>query len=147
MNRIYNFLESLSDKELAYFIKFKKTKYSVETQKIIDDYIQEKNFTQEKIERLVELKFFASKDQTQVCPRCGSFKFLVNSVEWTDNIGKPGINDDVAVSESIFLNKITRKDEIICNVCDYWVQDPNNRGPKKKLSGYSIWNILDWLLD
>ena len=147
MNKIYSFLETLSDKELAYFITFKKNVYTKETQKIIADYIQRRGFTQKKVESLVQKKFYSTTDQIQVCPRCGSDKFLINTVEWTDNIGKPGFEDDRAVSESIFRNKITEKDEIICNVCDFWIQDPNNRGPKKRLSGFSVWNILDRLLD
>ncbi len=147
MSKTLEFLNSLTDRELAYFSKFKLHKYSKYTQDDIKEFLKIKNFSEEKINSLIPSGRYAENNQTKQCPQCGSKKLLINNVQWTETYGKIGWEDDKAVAKG-FSGKITYKDEVICNVCDYWLQDPNGRGPNagKKLRGWSFWNLLDWIL-
>lgn len=150
MSRITDFLETLSDHELTYFAKYKVHTYMRESQEEIRNFLKERNITDEKIKALDSRKgLYAKTNQIKICPRCGSKKRLINNVLWTDNFAKAGLGDDIATMDA-FVGRTTHKDEIICNVCDYWLQDPNNRGPKgqgKKRNSWSFWGLFTRLMD
>ena len=147
MSKTLEFLNSLNERELAYFAKFKSQKYSKVTREQIDEFLRMKNFSQEKIDSLITVGRYALNSQKKKCPQCGSNKLLINNVQWTENYGKIGWEDEQSVIDG-FTGKATFKDEIICNVCDYWLQDPNGRSPRatKSLRGFSFWNLLDWII-
>lgn len=148
MSKTRDFLDSLSDHELAFFVKYKLHTYMLNTQQDIKEYVEKRNLNQKAIDQFITKRTEIYYKKEKCCTRCGSNKLLINNVEWTDTYGKPGYADDLAVSEGMFYGKATYKDEIICNVCDFWLQDPNNRNPKgiRKKTG-SIWDFISSVFD
>lgn len=144
MNRVKNFLTELDDYELAHFAKFKLLTYMKTTQSEIKEYLNERNLNEPKIERLIsENPKSKLDDNRERCPRCYSDKIRKDKVEWTNTGGGIGIEDEVATLDGID-GRVTYKNEVICNVCGFWLKDPNQEKPlstsKKILNG--IWNIL-----
>lgn len=141
MSRISEFLETLSDRELAYFAKYKLHTYMKETQLEIKKYLDEKNFDEEKINRFLSNDNNFAKGDLNSCPRCGSNKIRKDDVEWTATAFNRGYSDEFATMEGM-AGKKSIKQNVICNVCGYWLSDPNHE------KGQSIWNkILNFLFD
>ena len=144
MSRVKNFLTELDDFELAYFAKFKLLTYMKETQSEIKEYLIERNLNQSKIDRLIsENPKSKLNDDRERCPRCYSDKLRKNKVEWTNTGGGIGIGDEVATWDGI-SGRATYKDEIICNVCGNWLEDPNQEKPlptSEKIF-YGIWDFV-----
>ena len=151
MSRVLKFLNELDDHELAFFAKYRKSSYMKETQEIISDYLLERNFSDSKIEDLIannpKAKFKHLADR---CPRCYSNNFRKNKVEWTNTVNDIGPEDEIATLDGIG-GRATYKDEVVCNVCGYWLKDPNSEKPKSFRSkvaryfGDVITGILDGL--
>ena len=145
MNKINNFLNELDDYELAFFAKFKLSTYMKVTQSKIKEYLVERNLNESKIERLIaENPKSKLEDNLKRCPRCYSDKIRTNKVEWTNTGGGIGLSDEIAIANGI-EGKATYKNEIICNVCEFWLKDPNEEKPisfpKRIMKG--IWNTLN----
>lgn len=144
MSRVKNFLTQLDDYELAYFAKFKLLTYMKDTQSEKKEYLVERNLNESKIDRLI-LENPKSKlnDDRKRCPRCYSDKIRKDKVEWTNTGGGIGIGDEVATWDGIG-GRATYKNEIICNVCGYWLEDPNQEKslPTSKKILYGIWDFL-----
>lgn len=144
MSRVKDFLTELDDYELAYFVKFKLHTYMKATQTEIEKYLNQRNFEKSKIEQLI-LGNPTSKleDDKQRCPRCYSDKIRKDEVEWTNTGGGIGIDDEVATWDGV-SGRATYKNEVICNVCGFWLEDPNQEKPlptsKKVL--YGIWDFV-----
>ena len=141
MSRVIAFLNELDDYELAYFAKFKLHTYMQDTQLEIKRHLIKKNFTKEKVDKLIATnpKKEAKKGKRR-CPRCLSDKVRIEKVEWTNTVNKVGYEDEIASMDGL-SGKITYKNQVICNVCEYWIEDPNFEKTKK-----SIWhNIGDAL--
>lgn len=147
MSKIKDFLNELDDYELAFFAKFKLSTYMKITQSKINEYLIERNLNKSKIERLIsENPKSKLEDSLERCPRCYSDKIRKNKVEWTNTDGGIGLADEIAIADGI-EGKATYKNEIICDVCDFWLKDPNNEKPvsfpKRIIKG--IWeSISNW---
>lgn len=144
MTKIKDFLDELDDYELAFFAKFKLSTYMKVTQSRINEYLIERNLNKSKIERLIsENPKSKLEDNLERCPRCYSDKIRKNKVEWTNINEGIGLDDEIATLDGIG-GKATYKNEVVCDVCDFWLQDPNEEKPvpfsKKLLRG--IWETL-----
>lgn len=144
MSRVKKFLMELDDYELAFFAKFKLTTYMKVTQLEIKEYLTERNLNESKIDRLIsENPKSKLEDDRERCPRCYSDKIRKDRVEWTNTGGGVGIEDEVATWDG-FGGRATYKNEVICNVCGFWLEDPNQERPlptsKKVL--YVIWDFV-----
>jgi hypothetical protein len=146
MNKIEKFLSQLDETELAYFAKFKLKTYMPETQREIEKHIAARGLTIDKIEKLIAENTRINEGcMDEICPRCGSQNLLKRKVEWTNTIDKPFIGDDEVAAIDGLAGKITFKDEISCNVCGFWIEDPNQEKPtnlKQKVKG-SVIGFLD----
>ncbi len=148
MSRVRNFLTELDDYELAYFAKFKLLTYMKDTQSEIKEYLVERNLNESKIDQLI-LTNPKSKlnDERERCPRCYSDKIRKDEVEWTNTSGGIGVGDEVAAWDGIG-GRATYKEEVICNVCGNWLEDPNQEKPlptSKKIL-YGIWDFVNGIL-
>ncbi|MAO10112.1 MAG: hypothetical protein CMC07_04300 [Flavobacteriaceae bacterium] len=116
MNQIISFLNGLDDYELAYFAKFKIQTYSPETQLEINRHLRGKGLAEDRINRLIAAnpKKEAKKGKVR-CPRCSSDK--------------------------IRTEKVTFKNQMICNVCEYWIEKPNSEKRKKSI-WYHIYDTI-----
>ena len=149
MSKIDEFLSELSETELAYFAKFKLKTYMPETQKKIENHIEKKGLSAEKIEKLIaeNTQQFESIDK-EICPRCGSQNLLKRKVEWTNTIDKPFNGDDEVAALDGLYGRATFKDEISCNICGFWIEDPNREKPTnfaQKIKG-SVIGFFDGIL-
>ena len=149
MSKIDEFLSELNEIELAYFAKFKLKTYMQETQKEIQKHIENKGLSPEKIEKLIaENTLHLKSNAKEICPRCGSQNLLTRKVEWTNTINKPFNGDDEVAAFDGLSGKATFKDETTCNVCGFWIEDPNQERPTKfieKLKG-SVIGFIDGIL-
>ena len=136
MSRVRNFLTELDDYELAYFAKFKLLTYMKATQLEIQAYLTERNLTESKMEQLIaEHRHATLDDEKERCPRCYSDKIRKDQVEWTDTAGKIGYADEIATLDGL-AGRATYTDQAICNVCGFWLSDPNHE------KGKSIWKTI-----
>ncbi len=130
MGRVHDFLSGLDDYELAYFAKFKRSTYLVETQEKISQFLIERGLTGEVIEQLIdENPAEKLSDGRKRCPRCYSDKLRSDKVEWRMTAGRKGLEDEAASIDGI-IGRATYKERVICNVCGYWVKDPNQEKNK-----------------
>ncbi|PWG04022.1 hypothetical protein DIS07_14945 [Polaribacter aquimarinus] len=114
------------------------------TQSKIKEYLVERNLNESKIEKLIiENPTSKLEDKLERCPRCYSDKIRKNKVEWTNTDGGIGLEDEIAIADGI-SGKATYKNEVVCDVCDFWLEDPNGEKPvpfsKKILRG--IWEFI-----
>ena len=130
MESIKGFLSELDDYELAFFVKFKHHTYMKPTRDKIHEYLNERNFNVSKMEALIaENPKNKLNDSEERCPRCFSNKLRKTKVEWTATEDGFSFEDEIAIAKG-FENKATYKNEIVCNVCEFWIKDPNNEKPK-----------------
>lgn len=108
------------------------------TQHSIMKYIKDRGLTEEKIKKLInetENKSFI--DDYARCPRCRTKKIRIDKVEWTQTAFGSDYSDRIAAIDGL-VGRATYKDQIICEVCDLYILDPNN----ERRSSKSIWNRL-----
>jgi len=145
MSRVKKFLNDLDDYELAYFAKFKVKTYMPKTQSEIKKFISDKGLNEQRIEQLIAINpKRESVDGKIRCPRCSTDKVRTEKVEWTDTENQAGFADEIAVIDG-FSGKATYKDQVICNVCGFWIKDPNFEKRKKPFWHYiadGIFNIF-----
>lgn len=143
MGKTKEFLDTLSDHELAYFAKYKSHTYMRDTQQDIKEYIQKRNLTQKAIDQYINKAKQLDYNSQKCCPRCGSDKLLVNNVVWTENYRRHKYDRSLILYGDIYGGIDICKDEIICNVCDFWLEDPNNKKPgKKRKRTWLIWDFF-----
>lgn len=141
MTKTLAFLDTLSDRELAFFAKFKLRTYMSDTQYEIKKYIDGRKLYPLAIEKLINEKV-KGDEQFFCCPRCGSPKLLKNNVKLTELYTKHEIRLAYSLPNGIY------KDEIICTVCDFWLEDPNKKAPKgNSKRKVTIWNFISSLFD
>ena len=149
MHKVHEFLSELNETELAYFAKFKLKTYMPETQREIEKYIERIGLGAEKMEKLIsESNGINEKSKNETCPRCGSQKLLKRKVEWTNTIDNPFNGDDEVAAIDGFSGRVTIKNEISCNVCGFWIEDPNRENPTsftQKIKG-SVIGFIDGIL-
>lgn len=145
MNRINKFLTELDDYELAYFAKFKLKTYMPDTQSEIGKYIADKGLTEQRIEKLIATNPKRESENREIrCPRCSSDKIRTEKVEWTDTVNRAGFADEIAALDGL-NGKATYDDQVICNVCGFWIKDPNFEKKKKSFWHYisdGIFNVF-----
>jgi hypothetical protein len=144
MSRIQNFLNELDDYELAFFAKFKLMTYMKSTQLKIKEILIERNLNESKINQLIsENPKSKLNDNRERCTRCYTNKIRKDSVEWTNTSTGIGFEDETAISDGI-KGKATYKEEIICNVCGFWIKDPNQEKEKSTLNEIinKVWNYV-----
>ena len=125
MGRVKDFLESLNERELAFFARYKKSTYLKETQEKIDGFLLDRGFSQEKIEELINSTTPPIiEDEEECCPRCGSDKLRKDKVEWRKTIARKGVGDEAAALDGL-IGRATYRYEVVCNVCGLWMKDPN----------------------
>ena len=140
MSKTVTFLKGLSDKELASFAFYKLNSYLPETQKEIKHYLKSRGIDETRMNQLVQEEFSNnSKSKKLICPKCSSDKLRIESVEWTNTTGRIDYQDEIAALNGL-QNKVAYKKQIICNVCGYWLKDPNQEKPKSWIN--KIWNYL-----
>lgn len=145
MNKITDFLDELDDYELAYFAKFKLITYMKDTQSEIKEYLIKRNVNESKIETLISKNPISKlNDKAKRCPRCYSDKLRKNKVEWTETTDKFGLEDEIATLDGI-TGRATYKEEVVCNVCEFCLEDPNNEKPKsfRKKVTTKIWEFIN----
>ncbi len=129
MSKTVEFLESLSIQELAFFVHYKRLTYSKPTQEIIDQYLMEKGYTPKELERYITSpKKEKAIESDFVCPRCGSHKIRYDAIEVQPNSRHSTVLDIVALG--VAEPKIETTYHKICNVCEHWLNDPNNEKTK-----------------
>jgi hypothetical protein len=115
-----------------------------DSQSEIRKYLNERNLNESKIDKLIsENPKSKLNDGEKRCERCYSNKIRKDKVEWTNTGGGIGIEDEIATLDGIG-GKATYKDEIICNVCGFWLEDPNQEKPlsiSKKITK-GIWEFI-----
>ena len=128
MSKIEKYLSDFDDYELAFFAKYRLKTYLKDTQEKIERILFKRGLTNHRIEQLIEKNPKKDlKDDNERCPRCFSDKIRKDKVEWTNTSGY-GIDRDIATFDGI-SGKATYKDEIKCNVCGFWINDPNDEKP------------------
>lgn len=144
MGKTKDFLDTLSDHELAFFAKYKSHTYMREMQQDIKEYILKRNLSQKAIDQYTTTATQLYYENAECCPRCGSDKLLINNVVWTENYRNPRYDRNLILHGDIYTGLDIYKDEVICNVCDFWLEDPNNKKPKKKKK--RTWIIWDFFM-
>ncbi|SFS81328.1 hypothetical protein [Lutibacter maritimus] len=130
MSKIKNFLSDFDDYELAFFAKFKLNTYLKNSQENIEKILFKRGLTKYRIEQLIKNNPKSKlADGKERCPRCYSDKIRNDKVELTNTSSGFGLSDKIATYDGM-IGKATYKDEIICNVCGFWLKDPNEEKPK-----------------
>src|SRR5690606_4651347 len=143
MQRVKDFLNKLDDYELAYFTKFKLKTYMPQTQSEIKKYISNKGLTEKRIDELIATNPKRETKEGKIrCPRCSTDKIRTEKVEWTDTENRAGFADEIATLDGL-NGKATYKDQVICNVCGFWIKDPNFERKKKPFWHYIADGIFD----
>jgi len=143
MSRVRKFLTELDDYELAFFAKFKLPTYMKETQSEIKKYIAERGLNNTQIDKLISANPKRETKNGKVrCPRCSSDKIRTEKVEWTNNAGQIGYEDEIASLDGL-SGKATYKNQVICNVCEIWIEDPNFEKKKTSFWHYIATGIFD----
>uniref|UniRef100_UPI0039A45DA7 hypothetical protein n=1 Tax=Ornithobacterium rhinotracheale TaxID=28251 RepID=UPI0039A45DA7 len=130
MSNIEILLESFSDRELAYFYKYRSKQYTKETSKEIENIIfNKRGLSIEKIEKLTKEKI----SKYGKCPRCISNKSFDYEVEYfPENIkelSKYNLQD--------FSTEIIKQKQSECLICGKIIESPKQNQLLKR--------ILTWL--
>ncbi|NMR34207.1 hypothetical protein HIO71_08275 [Chryseobacterium aquaticum] len=130
MSNIEILLDSFSDRELAYFYKYRSKQYTKETSKEIENIIfNKRGLSIKKIEKLTKEKI----SKYGKCPRCASNKNFDYAVEYyPDNIKKLSRYD-----LKDFSNEIIKKKQKECIICGNIIESPKEN--------QLIKGILTWL--
>ena len=143
MSRVRKFLIELDDYELAFFAKYKLPTYMKETQSEIKKYIAERGINEAQIDKLISANPKRETKNGKVrCPRCSSDKIRTEKVEWTNNAGQIGYEDEIAALDGLSGNA-TYKNQVICNVCGIWIEDPNFEKKKTPFWHFIATGIFD----
>ena len=136
--KLKNILDTYDDSELAFLFKYKIDTYLEETKQSVQEYIKQRNLTETKINQLIkDVNKKNYNDNDKRCPRCKSLKTRTQEVElWRTNQYSPEAHDGL-------IGKATYKDEVVCNVCGYWIKDPNLTKPQKPTFWNKLWSVLD----
>ena len=136
MNKIEKYLSEFDDYELAFFAKYQLDTYLKNTQENINRILFKRGLTKSKIENLIDNNPKSKlNDNKERCPRCYSDKIRKNKVEF-DNDSRGGSLVILTATYKSMSDKVSYKNEVICNVCGFWLKDPNNEKPKMILKRF-----------
>lgn len=126
--KIEYILNELTDKELAYFLKFKVPTYVKTTQIDILKYIENKRkLTQYQLFSLIDKKDkITSKEEFLMCNRCGSDKMFAYDVKWHIPITHFNAENKFASLYERATGKDYNKLKVECFVCGKIIVNPNN---------------------
>jgi DNA-directed RNA polymerase subunit M/transcription elongation factor TFIIS len=112
-NKIEKILSELNETELAFFAKYKKNTYSASTRNIIENWLNAKNLTKEKIESIVQINEFKITTEKNKCSRCNSDKFINEQMQIHEH-------SDVAFFDGdAFRQDLEKIDLKVCFVCGF----------------------------
>lgn len=113
--KIENILSEFSKTELAFFAKYKLLTYTIETQKVIENWMKREGLTDKEIKKLIRKNEFSkqSKGSKKLCPRCNSNK-LLNSQKELHNFDSNESFDETSSQQGIDKEIIK-----ICSICGF----------------------------
>ena len=118
MSNIEILLEAFSDRELAYFYKYRSKQYTEETSKEIENIIfNKRGLSIRKIEKLTTEKI----SKHGKCQRCGSLREILYDVEFYPIEIKRMAHYDF----EDFTSHIIKKEQSECLICGYIIKNPN----------------------
>jgi len=114
--KINSFLNTLTDKEIAYFYTYRFSQYSKETQVELKEYIFEKRkLTTNQILNLINEKKVSIKN---ACNRCGSIKSFHYEVDYDSidlkYLSRYGKKEDWNEGMSLDFIKTSQKECLVC---------------------------------
>lgn len=122
-------LNEFSDKELAFFYKYKFQQYSDSTRDEIEHFIfSERNLSLQKIEYLIKGKI----NSKGLCKRCGSAKAFSYDIEFFPSEFK----ELSYYKTNDFSSDIIKKEQIECFVCGYIIFNPNENSLYYKIRNF-----------
>ncbi len=100
-----------------------------DSQTEILNFLEENAFDLAEVEELIKSNPKSKKlRKNEVCPRCLSDKTREDNVELYDT-GRIGGGAHALASEINSNEPNLETNEVKCNVCGYWISDPNNEQP------------------
>jgi|688.fasta_scaffold1059156_1 hypothetical protein len=128
--KLKHILDSYEDFELAFLSKYNLNTYTDQTIQSIKKYIHSRGLTESKINELIELtNQTVFPDYHSRCPRCKSNKIRTENIEYSNTT-----SSDTATILDGMNGTISARIRQICNVCEYYISDPNNESSKSKTS-------------
>ncbi|ABQ07032.1 hypothetical protein [Flavobacterium johnsoniae] len=125
--KIEYILNQLTDKELAYFLKFKVPTYVKTTQTDILKYIEYKRkITKSQLFSLIDKDEITSNKEFLICKRCGSDKMFAYDVKWHIPITHFNAENEFASLYQRATGKDYNKLKVECFVCGKIIINPNN---------------------
>lgn len=126
MSNAETLLDSFSDRELAYFYKYRSKQYTKETSKEIENIIfNKRGLSIKKIEKLTKEKI----SKYGKCPRCGSNKNFDYEVEYfPDDIKKPS-----KYNLKDFSTEIRKQKQSECIICGKIIEFPKQNQLLKRI--------------
>jgi hypothetical protein len=126
--KLRNILDSYEDFELANLSRYKLNSYMDKTYLEIKNYIQERGLTETKINELIKSAHQITYSDNHVrCPRCKSNKIRSENIEWSNTS-----SSDTATILDGLNGGATYRIRQICNICEYYISDPNNESLTSK---------------
>lgn len=126
--KLRNILDSYEDFELANLSRYKLNSYMDKTYLDIKNYIKERGLTETKINELIEsANQITYSDNHARCPRCKSNKIRSENIELTNTS-----SSDTATILDGLNGSATFRIRQICDICEYYISDPNNESLKSK---------------
>ena len=119
MKRTQNFLNSLSNHELAFLYRYKYLSYLPNSRKLIDHEITQRNLSVFILENIVNSYESNVPYSNHQCFRCGSLKLQIiqENKKYTSRL--EGL-------DAYISNKNPKVDRIECLVCGHVLQDDNH---------------------
>ena len=133
------FLSTFSDKELAFFYRYKIDLYLDATKLVLQEYIfKERGLSAEWLLENSEHNVQVASKSEACCPRCASFKISSHTVPWQIPMFEVGAENELAMLHETATGSPHLKMKVECLVCGYVLVDPNN-------SKKSVWKkIMDF---
>ena len=129
-DRLKETLDGYEDFELSFMRKYKLETYVKSTQEKLRSYIKSRSLNEQKRNALIERWEFVEIDSnTKHCPRCTSRKIQSQQVESYNSR---------ASSIDGMAGKATYATKEVCDVCGYWISDPND----EQRGADSLWKTL-----
>lgn len=123
-SKLISILDTYEDFELAFLSRYKLSSYMKGTRDSILQYMLSRELTPEKIELLIQKTSNTDfPNDVERCQRCKSSKLRTDNVEYYNTAAGTFANDAAAIDG--LTGKATYKNQIICEICDLHISDPN----------------------
>jgi len=124
-SKIWQFLETLDDYELANFYFYKYDTFMEYSQKQLDKYFTARGITQDKIKILIEENETKNHRLDNCCPQCYSLKKITTQELWFPQDKCSGLDNLVDYNRELI-------DVQYCLICGYEFSNRNRRTFSKK---------------